>query len=132
MADIDISPEKVAHIIVLARELDGKVGAWDTDVDEDDPDSVLEARANDPLEAELRGFIGELNVDEQVSLVALMWVGRGTYEPEDWDEAVDTARSERVNKTENYLLGVPMLSDYLEDGLDKMGISVEDAEAGIL
>jgi hypothetical protein len=132
MADIDISPEKVAHIIVLARELDGKVGAWDTDVDEDDPDSVLEARANDPLEAELRGFIGELNVDEQVSLVALMWVGRGTYEPEDWDEAVDTARSERVNKTETYLLGVPMLSDYLEDGLDKMGISVEDAEEGIL
>ena len=71
-------------------------------------------------------------MDEQVSLVALMWVGRGTYDPEDWDEAVDTARSERVNKTENYLLGVPMLSDYLEDGLDKMGVSVEDAEEGIL
>ena len=129
---LDIAPEKVAQVIVLARELDGKVGAWDGGLDEDDPDAVLETRANDPLEAELRGFIAEMNVDEQVSLVALMWVGRGTYEPEDWDEAVDTARSERVNKTENYLLGVPMLSDYLEEGLEKMGISVEDAEEGIL
>lgn len=129
---LDIAPEKVAHIIVLARELDSKVGAWDGEIDENDPDSILEVRANDPLEAELREFIADLNVDEQVSLVALMWVGRGTYEPEDWDEAVDTARSERVNKTENYLLGVPMLSDYLEEGLEKMGISVEDAEEGIL
>jgi hypothetical protein len=129
---LDIAPEKVAHIIVLARELDSKVGAWDGDIDENDPDSILEARANDPLESELREFIADLNVDEQVSLVALMWVGRGTYEPEDWDEAVDTARSERVNKTENYLLGVPMLSDYLEEGLEKMGVSVEDAEEGIL
>ena len=129
---LDIAPEKVAHIIVLARELDGKVGAWDGAIDEDDPDSILEARTNDPLEAELRNFIADLNVDEQVSLVALMWVGRGTYEPEDWEEAVDTARSERVNKTETYLLGVPMLSDYLEEGLDRMGVSVEDAEEGIL
>ena len=129
---LDIAPEKVAQVIVLARELDGKVGAWDNDLDENDPDSILEMRGNDPLEAELRSFIADMNVDEQVSLVALMWVGRGTYEPEDWEEALDTARSERVNKTENYLLGVPMLSDYLEEGLDKMGVSVEDAEEGIL
>ncbi len=129
---LDIAPEKVAQVIILARELDGKVGAWDNSVDEDDPDSILAMRGNDPLEAELRGFIADMNIDEQVALVALMWVGRGTYDAEDWDEAVDTARSERVNKTENYLLGVPMLSDYLEEGLEKMGVSVEDAEEGIL
>jgi hypothetical protein len=129
---LDIAPEKVAQVIILARELDGKVGAWDNSVDEDDPDSILAMRGNDPLEAELRGFIADMNIDEQVALVALMWVGRGTYDAEDWEEAVDTARSERVNKTENYLLGVPMLSDYLEEGLEKMGVSVEDAEEGIL
>ena len=61
-----------------------------------------------------------------------MWIGRGTYEPDDIKEALDTARSERVNKTEDYLLGVPLLADYLEDGLDRMGISVESAEEGIL
>ncbi|MEO9876989.1 MAG: DUF3775 domain-containing protein [Anderseniella sp.] len=129
---LDISPEKVAHVIVRARELDGKVAAWDGDGDEADADSILEARRDDPTEAELRGFIDDMNVDEQVALVALMWIGRGTYEPDDVQEALDTARSERVNRTEDYLLGVPLLADYLEDGLDKMGISVESAGEGVL
>mgnify|MGYP001611104263 FL=1 len=129
---LDISPEKVAHVIVRARELDGKVAAWDGVGDEADSDSILESRGDDPTEAELRGFIDDMNVDEQVALVALMWIGRGTYEPDDIQEALDTARSERVNKTEDYLLGVPLLADYLEDGLDKMGISVEAAGDGIL
>ena len=129
---LDISPEKVAHVIVRARELDGKVAAWDGDGDEADSDSILESRRDDPTEAELRGFIDDMNVDEQVALVALMWIGRGTYEPDDIQEALDTARSERVNKTEADLLGVPLLADYLEDGLDKMGISVESAGEGVL
>jgi hypothetical protein len=129
---LDISPEKVAHVIVRARELDGKVAAWDGVGDEADSDSILEARRDDPTEAELRGFIDDMNVDEQVALVALMWIGRGTYEPDDVQEALDTARSERVNRTEDYLLGVPLLADYLEDGLDKMGVSVESAGEGVL
>ena len=129
---LDISSEKVAHVIVRARELDGKVAAWDGAGDEADASSILEARRDDPTEAELRGFIDDMNVDEQVALVALMWIGRGTYDPDDIQEALDTARSERVNKTEDYLLGVPLLADYLEEGLDRMGISVEAAEEGIL
>ncbi len=129
---LDISSEKVAHVIVRARELDGKVAAWDGAGDEADSSSILEDRRDDPTEAELRGFIDDMNVDEQVALVALMWIGRGTYDPDDIQEALDTARAERVNKTEDYLLGVPLLADYLEEGLDRMGISVESAEEGIL
>jgi hypothetical protein len=63
--------------------------------------------------------------------VALAWIGRGTFAPEDLDEAVETARNERVNATSRYLLGMPLLADYLEEGLDKLGISVEDAESDI-
>jgi hypothetical protein len=129
---LDISTEKVAHVIVRARELDAKVDAWDSDGDEAGSETILETRKGDATEAELRGFIADMNVDEQVELVALMWIGRGTYEAEDLEEALDTARSERVNKTEDYLLGVPLLADYLEDGLDKLGISVEEAEEGVL
>ena len=70
--------------------------------------------------------------DEQVSLVALMWIGRGTCESDELDDAIATARSERVNKTSAYLLGVPLLSDYLEEGLQKLYFSVEDSESGIL
>ena len=129
---LDIAPEKVATVIVRAREIDAKVGSWDDAGDEAGAESILEQRSGDATEAELKAFIAELNVDEQVSLVALMWVGRGTYEADEFETAKQTARDESVNATEDYLIGVPLLADYLEDGLDKLGISVEDAEQGIL
>ncbi|MDA7948260.1 MAG: DUF3775 domain-containing protein [Hyphomicrobiaceae bacterium] len=132
---LEIAPEKVAHIIVRAREYDGKVAAWDDDgakSDEDDADSILEERASDATRSELAEFIANLNEDEQIHLVALMWVGRGSFLPEEFSEALSTARTERVNKTEDYLLGVPLLADFLEEGLDKLGFAVEDAESGIL
>jgi hypothetical protein len=133
---LEIAPEKVAHVIIKAREYDSKVATWDDSAAsgdaEDDPASILEDFANDPTRAELVAFINGLNVDEQVNLVALAWIGRGTFGAEDFDEAVETARSERVNVTSQYLLGMPLLADYLEEGLEKLGISVEDAESDIL
>jgi hypothetical protein len=59
-------------------------------------------------------------------------VGRGTFTADEFDEAVETARGERVVSTSRYLLGMPLLADYLEEGLDKLGISVEDAENDVL
>ncbi len=130
---MDISPDKVAHVIIKAREYDAKVGAWeDRESDDTDSDSILEDFAADPTRAELDAFISGLNEDEQASLVALAWVGRGSFAPEEFQDAVDTAKAERVNRTATYLLGIPMLADYLEEGLDKMGFSVEDAEDDIL
>jgi hypothetical protein len=133
---LEIAPEKVAHIIVKAREYDAKVGSWDDTAKagdaEDEPDSILEDFADDPTRAELASFINGLNVDEQVNLVALAWVGRGTFTADEFEEAVETARGERVVSTSRYLLGMPLLADYLEEGLDKLGISIEDAEDGVL
>jgi hypothetical protein len=133
---LEIAPEKVAHVIVKAREYDSKVGTWDDSAEagdaQEDPSSILEDFANDPTRAELASFISGLNEDEQVHLVALAWIGRGTYSADELDEAVSTARSERVNATSRYLLGMPLLADYLEEGLEKLGISVEDAERDVL
>ena len=124
---LQIATEKVQYIITLARDFDAKVAPWETSEErEDDVEAILEDSPNDPYEAQLKTFIDELNVDEQVSLVALMWIGRGTYEAEDREEALSTARSERVNETSAYLHGVPLLSDYLTDGLEKLGISIEE------
>ena len=77
---------------------------------------------------ELKGFIRDLNEDEQASLVALAWIGRGSFGPDELDEALSTARTERTNRTEDYLIGMPLLPDYLEEALDRLGYSVEDAE----
>ena len=129
---LEIAPEKVAHVIIKAREWDAKVGTW-TDPgtagdSEDNPAAVLEDSKTDHTRGELAGFIAALNDDEQTSLVALAWIGRGTFEPEELDEAIETARDERVNSTARYLIGMPLLADYLEEGLERLGISATEAE----
>lgn len=131
---IGIAPEKVAHVIVKAREYDAKVGAWEDGGSrmDADSDSILEGFADDPTRREAAEFIAGLNEREQASLVALAWVGRGSFSAQEFSEAVSTARAERKNRTGDYLLGMPMLADYLEEGLEAMGISVEDAENHIL
>ncbi len=129
---LPISLSRVAHVIVRAREIDAKVGRWDGPGDTADADTILEARRGDATEAELRAFIAGLNEDEQTALVAIAWIGRDTYGPEDWDEAVATARHEATTATEDYLLGMPLLPDYLEEGLEKLGYSAGDAEDEIL
>ncbi len=125
---LEISPSKIAHIAVRAREIDAKVGRWDSAGDVADADSILEARASDATEAELRAFIDNLNADEQASLVAVMWIGRETFTADDLEEAIETARTEATTSTADYLLGIPLLSDYLEDGLNALGIDPQDLE----
>jgi Protein of unknown function (DUF3775) len=133
---LEISPEKVAHVVIRAREYGAKTANWEDSVGggvkDEDSDSILESFASDPTRKELAEFIRGLNDDEQASLVAVAWIGRGSFSSEELDEAIETAKSERVNGTEDYLLGIPLLADYLEEGLDKLGFSVEDAEDGIL
>ncbi len=126
MATIEISPSKVARIIIRAREIDAKTGRWDTPADDAEADSILEARPSDATEDELKSYISDLNSDEQASLVAIMWIGRDTFTAEDLDEAIETARHERTAPTEDYLLGIPLLSDYLTSGLEALGYDAEE------
>src|SRR6185312_9855589 len=129
MAGLEISPEKVGFVIIKAREMAAKVAAWDDGATSDhDAESILESFSDDATADELKGFIRDLNEDEQASLVALAWIGRGSFGPEELDEALSTARAERTNRTEEYLIGMPLLPDYLGEALDRLGYSVEDAE----
>lgn len=129
---LDIAPETVAHVIVRAREIDAKVSSWGLGGDEASPEFILQSRADDATEAKLRAFIAGLNIDKRVSLVALTWIGRGIYEPEESNEVKAVALAQSSNLTECYLIGIPLLADYVEEGLNRLGISVEAAEKGIL
>jgi hypothetical protein len=133
---LEISTAKIAHVIVRAREYDAKVGIWEDPLSsgfrEEDGNSILENFSSDSTRSELAEFIGGLNEDEQANLVALAWVGRGSFSPEELDEAIETAKSERVSKTDDYLIGIPLLADYLEEGLEKLGYSIEEVEEGVL
>jgi len=129
MAGLEISPAKVGFVIVKSREIAAKVAAWDdSTLSDHDAESILESFSDDATQDELTSFIRDLNEDEQASLVALAWIGRGSFGPEELDEALSTARTEQINRTDEYLLGMPLLPDYLEEALDRLGYSVEDAE----
>lgn len=104
---LDISTYKIAQIVLMARELE---------------------RA----EPELRAFIDRLSEEEQASLVAVMWIGRESFMPDELEEAKATAMAEATTPTADYLLGTPHLSDHLENGLDELGISLMDDEDDLM
>jgi hypothetical protein len=130
---LNIAEDKVAFIIVKAREFDEKVADSDPDEGSNPTDDgnadILEDKAGDCTREELVGAINELNEDEQIELVALAWVGRGTYDLSEWSDALQVARDEHNKRTAQYLLGLPMLGDYLEEGLAAFGISISDEDA---
>jgi hypothetical protein len=130
---LEISPTKVGYVIVKARECAAKVASWDDpETSDHDADTILESFSEDATRDEISAFIRDLNEDEQATLVALAWIGRGSFLPDEFAEAMATARRERANRPEDYLLGIPLLADYLEEGLERLGYSVEDAEDDVL
>jgi hypothetical protein len=130
--ELTISPETVCFIIIKAREFDVKEEVTEPDPGSNPADDgdieVLEDHDDDPAEQEIRGTIGALSIDEQIELVALAWVGRGDYDGKDWSSAKSEAADAHTGKTADYLLGLPLLGDYLEEGLSAVGRSCEEFE----
>jgi len=85
-------------------------------------DGLAEEENDDLTDEELRELIEDLNVDEAAELVAIAWIGRGDFDAEDFSQAVDEARERAVGSTASYLLGMPLLADYLEAGLDSLDL----------
>jgi hypothetical protein len=129
---LSISPEKVCFIIVKAREFGAKDELTEPDPGSnpsDDKDiSVLEEHEDDPVVEELTSLINSLSEDEQIDLVALMWLGRDDYEAGDWQATRDEAARAHNNRTAEYLIGTPLAGDFLEEGLSKLGYSCEEFE----
>jgi hypothetical protein len=130
MPELLISPEKVGFLIEKAREFDVKEADSDPDSGSNATDDrmidVLEDNGCDPVVREITGFINALTEDEQVDLVALMRLGRGDATIEEWKDLRREAAEARDGRTAGYLLGEPMLGDFLSEGLDEFGISWGD------
>jgi len=127
-----ISREKVCFIIVKAREFDAKDELTEPDPGSNPADdmeiSVLEEHADDPVVEELTSLINALSEDEQVDLVALMWLGRDDYAARDWSAVREEAARAHNDRTAEYLIGTPLVGDFLEEGLSKLGYSCEEFE----
>lgn len=136
MPDLEIASDKVCHVIVKARAFEAKDVVTDPDeasnASDDGMVEVLEDHRDDATEAELATFIDGLNLDEQVDLVALAWLGRGDAPLEDWDRLRGLARDRHNKRTAEYLMGLALLPDLLEEGLAQFGLDCEDFELGRL
>lgn len=131
--ELTVGPDTVRMLILKAKAVsaavnddyaDGSEHEIEFDGDGHDNhhhDGLAEEEEEDLTARELRALIEDLNVDEAAELVALAWVGRGDYEASEWLDALAAARQQNARRTANYLMGMPMLGDYLEEGLEALG-----------
>ncbi len=129
---LNISPEKICYIIVKAREFDAKVEPVEPDPGSNPADGgereILSDYRDDPTYEELARSLEVLNNEEMVELLALTWLGRGDYTKDECADAVAQAWQTRNERAVPYLTGIPLLSDYLEEGLSQLGYSCEEYE----
>lgn len=132
MPDLNISLDKLGWIIERAREFDAEEGAVDEDSGSNPSDDreidVLQMSEDNPAAHEIREAVRALNVDERVELLALTWLGRGDYAKEEWQEALRDARHAVSKREADYLIGTPLLADYLEEALETLGIASVDVK----
>jgi hypothetical protein len=126
---------KLAYIVEKAREYDAEVpvdpdAATGSDAVDDDERQILLDTPDNPTEQELRDAIDGLNLDEREELLALLWLERGDYDAQSWPDALRQARETQSSTEAEYLLGTPLLGDYLEEGVEALGLSLEDFERG--
>lgn len=128
----EIDTDAVCSIVIKARQFAVKEDVVQavpgSNPADDQFHHVLSERSDDPGYEELKAFIEGLEPRTQSELVALMWIGRGDFLPEEWEQALDLAREQHSRRTTDYLLGQPLVANFLEEGLALFGYSCEGVE----
>lgn len=128
--------EQLVYIIEKAREFDAETAPVDeasgSNPSDDNDVAILEATADNSTEQELTAALNSLDDDQRIELLALMWVGRGDFDRDEWRDALAQARDVHNDLETSYLIGTPLLADYLEIALDRLGYSLEDDGANRL
>ncbi len=118
---LEVNPDTVRFIADRLRQFQVKEGVTIPDSEDDWSRSVLADYPDDPAVDEARAAIEDLARDQQVELVALVWVGRGDFGPDEWENARAQARDAWNERTADYVIGTPLAADYLEEGLSQLG-----------
>ena len=132
--DLTIDPETVRLFVLKAKAISAGLshdyeagGEHEIELDDEahdghHHDGLAEEEEEDLTERELRALINDLNVDEAAELIAIVWIGRGDFDASEWADAVAEARQRGAGRrASSYLLGMPMLGDWLEEGLEAIG-----------
>lgn len=128
-AKLTIPLDKICVIIALARQFDAKDVLTDlnsgSNASDGDMRAVREDRANHPVRAELLSVIWDLKDDEQVDLVTLAWLGRSNGDYDIWAKLRAEVMRYRNNITAEFLLGIPLLGDCLDNAIEEFGLSCD-------
>ncbi|HEY3920354.1 MAG TPA: DUF3775 domain-containing protein [Stellaceae bacterium] len=131
--ELNISDEKLAFLVLKAREFDVKVDPVEPDPGSDAVDDqsreILGDYGDDKTQAELRDALAALDEDEAIEVIALTWIGRGDFSRTEWPEARRLAGERHRRNSAQYLLGTPTLAEDLEEGIEAVGHSIADIEA---
>lgn len=123
--------DTLCRIVLRAREYeaqvptdyDGNEEPEDVDGADGDTLSVLDDSLNSSVEEELRTALDDLAEDQLAEVLAFCWVGQGTYEASDWDEAIEEAGEEKGAIDE--LIDMPMMASVLEAGMAAFELSCD-------
>ena len=126
---LDVNPDTVCFLISKAREFHAKEEVVIPDM----PDSpaedwgrqVLADHAGDWTLEEFKATFNDLDPDQQQTVVALFWLGRGDFSVEEWEDAVKEAGEEWTTETAEYLIAHPLLADFLLEGLELLDYSCD-------
>jgi len=124
MDELTLNPEFLRNLILQLRALMAQEDEVSPDSgsnpSDDEVPATLQDSPDNPIRVEIETEIEDLEPDQHAELVALMWIGRGDMEPEEWEEAVALAAERHEGATASYLLDHPQVADYLDEGLDRL------------
>ena len=124
---LNLDTEMICDILDKMRQFHAKEGvSFPEETAEMDPLYVLADYMDDPVYQDAIVTINNLRDDQQATLVALMYLGRGDYSKEEWKEALQFAQDEMTDHTGQYLLSKPLVADDIEYGLNMLGISCSE------
>lgn len=133
---IPIDAEKVCFVAIKAREIAaaGAEGEPDSASNPTDDNQIatLSVGSGDAAYEETERYIDNLTVDDRTVLLALAWLGRDDYTIDEWEKALLDARHADIEDPARYLLGMPLLGEYLELGLSAHAISCDPYKEGRL
>ncbi|KTD64915.1 hypothetical protein Lsan_0908 [Legionella santicrucis] len=124
---LNLDTETICDLLDKARQFQAKEEvSFPEETAEMDSLYVLADYQDDPVYQETVEYIDGLRPDQQATLVALMYLGRGDYNQEEWEEAFNFAQDELTKRTGEYLLSRPSVADDIERGLNMLGISYRE------
>ncbi|MGD2020451.1 MAG: DUF3775 domain-containing protein [Thiohalocapsa sp.] len=124
-----IRQQTLCSLIALAREFQAKeevcIPQEGNSSSEDWAMQMLADHGDDYNVGEFRSIVHDFSERQRAELVALMWLGRGDYTAEEWEDAVDEALGDYSIRAAEYVLAHPMVSDHLEEGMIALDMPCE-------